>query len=129
MNKFITRIQTLLNQARNYLTNHSTTVHNVIVGSIDFIDRIAHTAIRLMITGLILNIVSTHFYPEFADRFPILYGWFDGWLQFGEFAVKGTLGAVNAIFTGTWSDFFSSYEAALQEMWAQFVNWLGQITF
>lgn len=129
MNAFITWIQNFLDRAHNYWTTRNITMHDVIDGVSDFIDRICSNCVRLMVIGIILNIVSAHFYPEFAERFPILYGWFDGWLQLGEFAIKAALGTINAIFTGTWSDFYASYNVAFQEMWAQFVNWVGQIHF
>lgn len=57
------------------------------------LDRVSRNVIRLMIIGIILNIVAS-LYPEFSERFPIIYGWFDGWLQFGEFEVKAGLGCI-----------------------------------
>ena len=129
MNAFRTWIQNIVNQARNSWINRNITVEDIIYGVIDILDRIFANATRLMVIGFIINIVTAHFYPEFAERFPVLYGWFDGWLQLGEFAVKAAFGTIYAIFTGTWNEFYANYNVAFQEMWSQFVNWLNHITF
>ena len=118
-----------LNAVRNFWDNNHTNVSIAIASILDGIDVICNNITRLMVIGIILNIVSSHFYPEFAERFPTLYGWFDGWLQLGEFAIKAALGAINAVFTGTWSEFYTSCNVAFQEMWAQFLNWVSQISF
>ena len=92
-------------------------------------NRLARNITRLMIIGVILNIVASYFYPEFPERFTIIYGWFDGWLQFGEFAVKAALGGIYSLFTGQWSEFWAEYNEAFQELLQQFTNWLSNIHF
>ena len=46
-------------------------------------NRLARNIGRLMIVGIILSIVAGYFCPDFADKYPVIYGWFTGWLQFG----------------------------------------------
>lgn len=38
-------------------------------------EKFAKIVSRLIIIGVILNIVASYFYPEFPERFPIIYGW------------------------------------------------------
>lgn len=92
-------------------------------------DSLARHITILMITGVIFNIVSSYFYPEFPEKIPIIYGWFDGWLQFGEFAFKAILGGIYSFFTGHWSEFWAEYNEAYQELFQQFANWLSNIHF
>lgn len=92
-------------------------------------DRLIRNIARLMIIGVILNVVASYFYPEFPERFPVIYGWFDGWLQFGEFAFKATLGGMYKLLTGHWSDFWTEYNEAIQELLSQFANWISNIHF
>lgn len=84
---------------------------------------------RYIVIGIILNIVAAYFYPELPKRIPIIFGWFDGWMQFGEFAVKLALGFINAFFHGNAIEFFGDVGEQFQVMWTQFVNWLSTIHF
>lgn len=92
-------------------------------------EKFAKIVNRLIIIGVILNIVASYFCPEFPERFPIIYGWFDGWLQLGEFAFKATLNGIYALFTGHWSEFWTKYNLAFQQLLQQFINWLSNIHF
>ena len=89
--------------------------------------RISRRIVRLMVIGFIINIVTNYFYPEFSTRFPVIYSWFDGWLQLGEFAVKGGIKLVYSVFTGNFSSFYSSYTAEYHEMVQRFISWLANI--
>lgn len=80
---------------------------------------------RLMIIGVMLIVVDS----DFPERFPVIYGWFDGWLQLGEFAVKATLNGIYSFFTGHWSEFWTEYNEACQELLQQFTNWLNTLHF
>lgn len=85
--------------------------------------------VRLVTLGVLVNIVATSFYPEFPERFPVIYGWFDGWAQFGEFAVRAVLGGGYAFFTGNWNSFWAEYATAFHELLHQFTQWLATIHF
>lgn len=84
---------------------------------------------RFMIIGIILNVITRFFYPEFPERFPTIYGWFDGWLQFGEFIFKTAFGGIYSLFSGHLSEFSAKFFEALQALWHQFTNWLSSISF
>lgn len=90
--------------------------------------RIGNNIVRLALIGIALNVISS-FYPEFPNRFPTFYGWFDGWTQFVEFAIKTTLSGVYSLFTGNFSDFLNNSSAELQELLNQFITWLSNISF
>ena len=79
--------------------------------------------------GVIINVISNYFYPEFANRFPIIYGWFDGWLQLRELALKAGLGGIYAFLTGNFSEFWAEYSSYVKEAIQQFWNWLSLIKF
>lgn len=93
------------------------------------LSRFASNITTLMIIGVILNVVSSYFYPDFPERFPTIYGWFDGWLQFGEFIFTATLNVIYSFFTGHWSKFWTEYNEAFQELFHQFTNWLNTLHF
>lgn len=92
------------------------------------LDRLVGCVVRLAIIGVIANVV-VHFCPEFGQRFPVIYGWFDGWTQFVEFAVKGALAGINALFRGNFNEFYVQYHNATGEILSQFANWLNSIHF
>jgi predicted PurR-regulated permease PerM len=92
-------------------------------------DRIVRNITRLMIIGVILNVVASYFYPDFPEKFPAIYGWFDGWLQFGEFAVNAALNGIYSLFIGQWSEFWTEYNEAFKELVQQFTNWLSTLHF
>ena len=126
MNWLMTRIRTWWNN------NHTNIEHDVEQETRRFvrgINRIADNIARLIIIGVIINVIASYFYPEFLERFPVIYGWFDGWLQLGEFAVKAGFAGIYALFTGHWSEFWAEYSSATTELIQQFVNWLGTLHF
>lgn len=92
-------------------------------------DRIARNITRLMIAGIIINVIASKFYPEFPERFPVIYGWYDGWLQFAEFIFKVGLNAIYSLFTGHVKEFWAEYNEAYREMLKCFVDWLESIHF
>ena len=110
---------------RNWWNNN----HKNIIPAIDRgITRIGNNIVRLMAIGIILNIVSV-IYPEFPERFPVIYSWFDGWLQLGEFAIKGSLGIIYSFFTGNLAEFWGEYTSEFNALWQQFVTWLSSLHF
>ena len=126
-------LMTQINRIRTWWnTNHANIEQDVIEGTRRIgrgMDRISRNIGRLILMGVIINVISNYFYPEFATRFPIIYGWFDGWLQLGEIALKAGLGGIYAFFTGNFSEFWSEYSSAVNEAIQQFVNWLSMIHF
>lgn len=104
-------------------------IRRVLIGLWNFFDRIGTGIIRCMIIGLILNIVAKNFYPELTERFPIIYGWFDGCMQLGEFAVKSALGWLYALFHGEGSNFYHEISTNFEELLNQFATWLSMIHF
>ena len=84
---------------------------------------------RCMAIGIIFNIIANYFWPEFPSRFPILYGWFDGWLTFGEYVYKVTIGGLYAMFTGNWTSFKLEASKELARLWSQFCSWAAMIKF
>lgn len=104
-------------------------IRRVLIGLWNFFDRIGTGIIRCMIIGLILNVVAKNFYPELTERFPIIYGWFDGCMQLGEFAVKSALGWLYALFHGEGSNFYHEISTNFEELLNQFATWLSMIHF
>lgn len=126
-------LMTQINKIRTWWTNNHTAIEqNAVEGTRNIcsgLDRITRNIGRLILMGIIINIISNYFYPEFSTRFPIIYGWFDGWLQLGELALKAGLGGIHAFFTGNFSEFWAEYSNAINEAIQQFVNWLSLIHF
>lgn len=114
-----------INRMRNWWNNN----HNKIIPALDRgITRIGNNIVRLAAIGIILNLVSV-FYPELPERFPVIYDWFDGWLQLCEFALKGSLGFIYSLFTGDVVEFWAEYTDAFKTLWQQFVDWLSSLHF
>lgn len=125
MNWFVTQ----LGRIRDWFVNHRTEIKSIAGKFFQWIDRISRNIGRLILMGVIINVISNYFYPEFPTRFPIIYGWFDGWLQLGELAIKAGLGFIYSFFTGNLNEFWSKYSTAVNEAIQQFVNWLSLIHF
>ena len=133
MNAIMNWFSAQINRIRTWWNNnHEQVEQNVEQGGRRLdrgFNRLARNITRLMIIGVILNVVARYFYPDFPERFPAIYGWFDGWLQLGEFAVKAALSGIYSLFTGRWSEFWAEYNEAFQELLQQFTNWLGTLHF
>lgn len=94
-----------------------------------FAELIGNAIFRGIVIGIILNVVAAYFYPELPERIPVIFGFYDGFMQFGEFAVKYALGFVNAFFNGNAIEFYGEINTQFQAMWIQFLNWLSTIHF
>ena len=129
MNKIMNWLSTQLNRLRTWwTTNHEQVGKTLSRGyrrTGRFLNRLARNISRILLIGVILNVV----YPEFADRFPALYGWFDGWLQFAEFAIKAVFGSISALLAGKFPEFWCEYTNAFQQLFQQFVDWIGSLHF
>ncbi len=104
-------------------------LRNMLSWFVDLLDWLSINIMRFAMIGILLNIISSNFYPEFPSRFPIIYGWFDGWLQFLEFGAKAAVGTVYSFFTGNLSEFWPEYTASFDSLKYQFVTWLSLIHF
>lgn len=93
------------------------------------LNRFARNIAILMIIGIILNLVDSCSYHDFSARFPAIYGWFDGWLQLGEFVIKALIKGIYSLFTGHWSMFQTECNEAFQELLSQFAKWLNTLQF
>lgn len=82
-----------------------------------------------IIFGVVVNIITYNLYPEFSERFPAIYGWYDGWLQFGEFCFKTVLNFLYSLFTWNLKDFWFDFNIALKDLFNQFINWLSMLHF
>lgn len=126
-------LMTQINRIRTWWNNnHATIEQDLLEGTRRLgrgLNRISRNIGRLIFMGVIINIIASYFYPEFPERFPIIYGWFDGWLQLGELALKAGFGSIYAFFTGNFSEFWTEYSSAVNEAIQQFVNWLSLIHF
>lgn len=88
-------------------------------------DRVIRNISLLILTGLIFNLVN----PDFSQKFPTIFGWFNGWAEFGEFAIKAALKGLYATFTGGWKEFWPEYTQAVDEIFQSFVDWVRSLSF
>lgn len=101
------------------------TVGSVAVG-------ISRCVCKMVMAGIIINIIADSFYPELPSRFPIIYGLCDGCLQFGEFLFRLVIRVIYLIVTLKWGKLFLELGAATTEfgaLLAQLSNWIASIHF
>lgn len=125
MNTIIHWLFAKIDNFRTWCSIHHT---NVATNFWNCFDAISRNLISFAVIGIILNIVAIH-YPALPYRFPAIYGWFDGWLQLGEFTLKVALDFIYSLFTGNFYEFWSEYTVAFQELLNQFINWLSTLHF
>ena len=90
-------------------------------------DRLAKNCGRMVTLGIIFNVIASYFYPDFPERFPVMYAWFDGWVQLYEFALKSVLKFLEALFSGHINEFWSEYSNDFHLLWQQFVIWITSL--
>ena len=126
-------ITTQINCLRNWWNNNHAAVRQEVADgtrrAFRRMDRISGNIGRLILMGVIVNVIASYFYPEFPERFPIIYGWFDGWLQLGKLSLKAGIGSTYAFFTGNFDEYWAEYSNAVNEAIQQFYNWLSLIHF
>ena len=103
------------------------TLVDVFDSIIGFIDFLVGRVLRIIFIGILLNVMVSTVYPEFAERFPAIYGFYDGFIQLGEFLVTYGFKALHAIFTGHWGEFDGI--GIIQTEFHQFVNWIQNLHF
>lgn len=87
---------------------------------------------KMVVAGLVINIIASSFYPELPNRFPIVYGLFDGCLQFAEFLYRLVFRLLYLILTLKLVEIPSELGAATAQFWAllnQLSSWLASIHF
>lgn len=85
--------------------------------------------VKMIVIGIICNIIASSLWSEFPKEHPAIFGWFDGWLQFGEFLYKAFFKGIYAIFTGDFKEFRIEFVEEVKELSHQFVNWLSMLKF
>lgn len=83
--------------------------------------------IIFLIIGIIINSIICKIFHKFPDNFPIIYGWFDGWVQFNLFIVKSLVNGVYAISEGNWTEYRYEFHNTFHKMVIQFVEWVNNI--
>lgn len=91
------------------------------------IKKLVKIDIMFLIIGIIINLVICKIFPKLPDDFPVVYGWFDGWVQFNLFIVKSFVNGVYAISAGNWKEFHLEFHQKFHELVAQFVEWVNSI--
>lgn len=93
------------------------------------VNRLIKSIVRMITIGVICNIIASSLWPEFPEEHPAIFGWFDGWLQFGEFVYKSFFKGIYAIFIGNFKGFRIEFANEVKELFHQFVNWLSTLKF
>lgn len=83
--------------------------------------------IIFLIIGIIINSIICKIFHKFPDNFPIIYGWFDGWVQFNLFIVKSLVNGVYAISEGNLTEYRYEFHNTFHKMVIQFVEWVNNI--
>ena len=83
--------------------------------------------IIFLIIGIIINSIICKIFHKFPDNFPIIYGWFDGWVQFNLFIVKSLVNGVYAISEGNWTEYRYEFHNTFHKMVIHFVEWVNNI--
>lgn len=87
---------------------------------------------KMIMVGIIINIIASSFYPEFPSRFPVIYGLCDGCLQFGEFLLKIVIKVITLFVTLRWGELLGELGAATKQFMQllhQFLSWTASIHF
>ena len=91
--------------------------------------RLSHGILRGLIIAIILNVITSYFWPELPETIPTIYEFFNGFLTVGEFLYKTALGGIAAIFNGTFFEFGDTVMVEIGEMWNAFCTWISTIGF
>lgn len=101
---------------------------NTILKMIDHIlQKLIRFILKMVIFGIICNIIASSFWPEFPKEHPAIFGWFDGWLQFGEYVYRALFKGIYAILTGNFKGFKIEFVEEFKELFKQFVNWISML--
>ena len=121
-------IANFFDRIHTWLSNHSDDIQAFSVAFTHRLRRLARNITRLMIAGILLYIVES-LCPGFAKKYPVIFSWYTGWLQFCEFAISAVFQFLRTLFTGNWSDFRAEYFTAYHLYLDQFLNWVYSLHF
>lgn len=93
------------------------------------ITRLGRNVVRAAVIGMVLNIIAVNFYPEFSERFPAIYGFYDGCLQFTNFVLTAVLKGINALFTRGIPEWWHDYYNSFLEIIEQLSNWIASLKY
>lgn len=119
-----------MNNKNNWWSDLKRAFATATVGSVCAV--IGRIVFEMIAAGIIINIVASSFYPELPSRFPVVYGLFDGCLQFGEFLFKVVIKVVTLTVTLRWGELLSELGAAFAQLVAllmQLLSWAASIHF
>ena len=91
------------------------------------IKKLVKIDITFFIIGIIINSIICKIFHKFPDNFPIIYGWFDGWVQFNLFIVKSVVNGIYSISEGNWIEYRYEFHNSFHKMVIQFVEWVNNI--
>lgn len=89
--------------------------------------RFARLVGKMFIMGIILNIIASSFWPELPEKCPVIFGWFNGWVQLVEFLYETLLKGIYAFFTGEFAEFRQEVVQTGSELFNQFLSWLASL--
>lgn len=119
-----------MNKEKNWWSNFKLAFATATFGSV--CSAIGRFVIKMITAGIIINIIASSFYPELPIRFPVVYGLFDGCLQFGEFLFKIVIKVITLLVTFRWGELFSELGTATEQflqLLNQFLSWAASIHF
>ena len=91
------------------------------------IKKLVKIDIIFFLIGICINAIICKVFPQFSEWFPVVKGWFDGWVQFNLFIVKSFVNGIYSISEGNWSGFRLEFHQKFHELVAQFVEWVNSI--
>ena len=83
--------------------------------------------VRCSMVAIVIYFITATFYPQFATRFPAIYGWFDGCMQTLEFLYKASIKWLYALFTGKLEAFDMEFSQALNEKFQMLDAWVNSL--
>ena len=133
MTNFINKIR---NWCSNWWANNGQEVKNLGTSLkdngkrfIEIFDRVSKNVARLITIGIIVTIAVNCFYPDFAEQFPALYGWFNGWVQLAAFCLTVVFKFFAALFTGTIPEYLAEYNECFYSLLEECGNWFKTLSF
>lgn len=86
---------------------------------------------RLVVIAFLVSILG-HYCPEVASKFPVVFQFFNGVIEFFNFILITTLKGIKALCTLNFREFNLLSSEVSRNFWillSQFSNWISQITF
>ena len=83
--------------------------------------------IIFLLIGICINAIICKIFPQFPKWFPVVHGWFDGWVQFNLFIVKSLVNGVYAVSEGNWTEYCYEFHNTFHKMVIQFVKWVNNV--